>query len=186
MNAFMMKIIEKTGLLRWLQEEKATAFTETVILMPVLVSMLMGCYDLGQGITTNQKVIGASQVMGDLIARDRTIDMAGVQEVITAGQLVLQPYSTAPFGYDIVSIEFDTDGSPLVLWRVTENMSENEEAVASTVGLGAPGEGILVVTTSYTYDPFFSNFIVDAIDMQEVAFYRGRRGSIISCNDCPV
>lgn len=169
----------------WCLEEKATAFTEAVILMPVLVTMLMACYDLGQGITTNQKVIGASQIMGDLIARDRTIDMAGLNDIIVAGELALQPYSTDPFGYDIVSIEFDVDGSPIVLWRVTENMAENEGAVESTEGLGPPGDGILVVTTSYNFDPFFTNFIVDNIAMQEVAFLRGRRGPTIECADCP-
>ncbi len=178
-------IWNKCAFKRWLDEEKATAFTETVILMPVLVSMLMACYDLGQGITTNQKVIGAAQVMGDLIARERNIDMVGLQDVIIAGELVLQPYSTANFGYDIASVEFDVDGSPIVLWRVTDNMAENDDAIASTEGLGAPGEGVLVVTTAYTFDPYFSHFVVDEINMQEVAFLRGRRSSTIECADCP-
>lgn len=181
----MIAIFKKVPFLRWVSEERGTAFTEAVILMPVLVTMLMACYDLGQGITTNQKVIGASQIMGDLIARDRSVDMAMIDDIVTAGELAIQPYPTTPFGYDIVSIEFDVDGSPMVLWRVTENMGENDDAVASTEGLGAPGEGVLIVTTSYDFDPFFTNFIVDKIAMREVAFLRGRRSSTITCVDCP-
>lgn len=181
----LYKILERSQLLRWYIEEKATAFTETVILMPLMVTLLMGVYDLGQGITTNQKVIGASQIMGDLIARERDIQLADLNDIIRAGELAIEPYSTLPFGYDIVSVQFDVDGSPLVLWRVTENMSENDSAVSSTEGLGLPGEGVLIVTTSYEFDPFFTHFVVDHIPMQEVAFLRGRRGSVITCVDCP-
>ncbi len=183
--AMLYNFLKKSHLLRWYVEEKATAFTEAVILMPLMVTLLMGVYDLGQGITTNQRVIGASQIMGDLIARERDIDMAGLNDIVRAGELAIEPYSTTPFGYDIVSIQFDVDGSPIVLWRVTENMIENDSAVDSTEGLGPPGEGILVVTTSYEFDPFFTHFVVDRIPMQEVAFLRGRRSPIITCGDCP-
>lgn len=172
--------------IRWVREEKGTALTETLVLMPVLVSLLMGVYDLGQGITTNQKVIGASQIIGDLIARNREVDMTSLEDMIRAGELAIEPYSTVPFGYDIVSIQFDDDGDPVVLWRVTENTAPNDEAVASTEGLGVPGDGIIVVTTSYRFEPFFSQFVVDRIDMREVAFLHGRRSSTVTCDDCPV
>lgn len=175
----------KLQITRWVVEEEATAFTETVILMPVLVSLLMGCYDLGQGITTNQKVIGASQIIGDLIARNRSITASDLEDMITAGELAIDPYSREPFGYDIVSVEFDDDGNPDVLWRLTYNTDENDDAVASTEDLGAAGDGLIVVTTTYRYKPFFSHFVVDHINMKEVAFLHGRRSATITCDDCP-
>ena len=175
----------KLQILRWAKEEEATAFIETVILMPVLITLLMGTYDLGQGVTVNQKTIAAAQVIGDLIARDRTIDMSTLRDIITAGELALEPYSSVPFGYDIASVQFDAAGKPVVLWRVTENALQNDAAVDSTENLGVPGEGVLVVTAVYNYDPYFSHFVVPEINMQEVAFLRGRRSSTITCTDCP-
>lgn len=175
----------KLQILRWAKEEEATALIETAILFPVLITLMMGTYDLGQGVTVNQKTIAAAQIIGDLIARDRTVDMNTLQEIITAGEMALDPYSTAPFGYDIASVQFDEDGNPVVLWRITENALENDEAVASTEGLGPPGDGVLVVTAVYNYDPYFSHFVVDEINMKEVAFLRGRKGPTITCADCP-
>ncbi len=175
----------KLQILRWAKEEEATALIETAILFPVLITLMMGTYDLGQGVTVNQKTIAAAQVIGDLIARDRTTDMNTLQEIITAGEMALEPYSTAPFGYDIASVQFDEDGNPVVLWRITENALENDDAVASTEGLGPPGDGVLVVTAVYNYDPYFSHFVVDEINMKEVAFLRGRKGPTITCADCP-
>lgn len=185
MRMWVYDIAAKFQIVRWAQEERATAFTETVILFPVLISILMACFDLGQGILVNQKTIGASQIIGDLITRDRTVTATGLQDIIIAGQLALEPYSTEPFGYDIVSIEFDEDGEPEILWRVTFNADENDDAVTSTEGLGAPGEGVVVVTASYRYDPYFTNFIVDEINMREVAFLRGRKSPTVMCDDCP-
>lgn len=175
----------KLQILRWAKEEEATALIETVILMPVLITLLMGTYDLGQGVTVNQKTIAAAQIIGDLVARDRAVDMNMLREIVTAGEMALEPYSTAPFGYDIVSVQFDADGEPVVLWRVTENALENDAAVESTRGLGPPGDGVMVVTAVYKYNPYFSNFIVDEINMEEVAFLRGRKSPTISCADCP-
>ena len=185
MKDVLYTIAVKMQILRWAQEERATALIETVILFPVLITLMMGCYDLGQGVTVNQKAIAASQIIGDLIARDRSVTMAQLQDMITAGELAFDPYATAPFGYDIVSVQFDADGDPEVLWRVTENALENDAAVDSTEGLGGPGEGVLIVTAVYKYKPYFSHFVVSEINMEEVAFLRGRRSATITCADCP-
>lgn len=181
----VIRIIQKLKAARWFKEERGTALTESVILFPVMISLLMGCYDLGNGISVNQKTIGASQIIADLTARNRSVDMTLMNDIVVAGELALEPYGTAPFGYDIVSVEFDEDGEPTVLWRITQNMDENDDAVESTQGLGVQGEGVIVVTTSYTYRPYFANFVVDEINMNEVAFLRGRRSSTVTCADCP-
>ncbi len=185
MEKLMEKPANRFSLRRYAREEEATALIETVILMPVMISLLMGCFDLGQGILMNQKTIGASQIIGDLITRDETVTMGRLEDMITAGEMAFEPYSTATFGYDIASVEFDEDGEPVVLWRVTENMDPNDDAVASTEDIGSPGEGVVVVTSIYKYTPFFSHFVVDEINMKEVAFLRGRMSATITCNDCP-
>lgn len=181
----LTNIMDKLHVKRWISEERGTALTESVILFPVMISLLMGCYDLGNGISVNQKTIGASQIIADLTARNRSVDMTLMNDIVNAGELALDPYGTGPFGYDIVSVEFDEDGQPVVLWRITQNMDENDDAVESTQGLGVEGEGVVVVTTTYSYRPYFANFVVDEINMNEVAFLRGRRSATVTCSDCP-
>lgn len=185
MNNTVSLILRKTQLARWAAEEKAAAMIEAIILLPVLVTMLMGCYDLGQGITTNQNVIGASQIIGDLVTRDRSVDMDTLADMIKAGELAIKPYDTAPFGYDIVSVQFDSTGNPVVLWRVTFNASKNDTAVASSKNLGTANDGLVIVTTEYKYEPFFSHNVIPEIPMKEVAFLHGRKSATVTCSDCP-
>lgn len=170
---------------RWRVEEKAVAAVEAAILFPVMMTLLMGVYDIGNGIVINQKTITASQVMADLVARNQVVDLNALNDIIVAGRLAFEPFSTATMGYDIVSVEFDDDEDPVVLWRMTNNMTENDAAVESTDPIAESGNGVVIVSVAYRYTPFFSNFIVDEINMQEVAFLRARRSATVTCNDCP-
>ncbi|MFA7457360.1 MAG: hypothetical protein WCY57_07945, partial [Micavibrio sp.] len=169
-----------TGLLRrWAREEEATAFTESVILLPVMLTLLMGCYDLGHGLMLNQKTVAASQIIGDLIARERSITAADLNDIVLAGQLALEPNDTEPFGYDIASIGFDENGRAEVLWRVTYNMAENADAITTSESLGGSGDGLIVVTASYEYKPYFLKLFSGEINMKEVAYLHGRRSATI-------
>lgn len=169
----------------YVRDEGAMSLMETAILFPILLSMLMAVYDLGQGIVVNQKTVAASQIMGDLITRNEIVTTDLIDDIVNAGELALAPYSTEGFGYDIASIQFGEEGVPEILWRVTENMEQGDAAIDSTEGLGEEGEGVVVVSVVYAYVPYFANFVVDSIDMNELAFLRGRKSLVVGCTDCP-
>jgi len=181
---------------RWAREQEAIAITEGALLFPMMISLLMAVYDIGQGVVVNQKNMTASQIVGDLITRYQQVDMDLIDDITTAGEMAFDPYPTESYGYDIVSVQFDEDGDPFQVWRVTDNMSPNLNALSDAEGLGDPGEGVVVVSVSYRYEPFFSryvfdglpylgDFVMEEIKMMEVAFLRGRRVAVIPCTDCP-
>mgnify|MGYP001072841867 CR=1 FL=1 len=166
----------------WWYETDGVAAVEAALIMPVMVLMLLGAFDVGRGILMNQKVINSSQIGADLIARNMFVDMDIVDETIEASRLSLEPYDTSTFGIDIVSIEFDEDQNPEVLWRETRNMSANNASVNSTAGMFPEGEGVIIVTVQYRYEPTFGDVITGDINMQEVAFARGRRSPTVPMN----
>lgn len=170
---------------RFLSDEDGVSFTEVAILFPVLLSLMMAIYDLGQGIVISQKTMSASQIIADLIARNEVVDVDTIDNVLIAGGLALAPYSNASFGSDVISVEFDEDSDPVILWRVTTNMVGDDDALNSTDGLGDEGEGVVIVSVINEYEPFFSGFIVPTIEMSERAFVRGRTSSTVLCTDCP-
>ena len=168
------------------KSEDGNALVETAILFPIFLSLLMGVYDLGNGIVVNQKSIASSQIVADLVARNRELNMDTINDIVRAGRMALEPYDTSDFGYDIVSVQFDEDGDSTILWRVTENMNPNDDGIttAETI-LELENEGLVIVTTEFGYTPYFAEFVTDQIDMREVAFLQGRRSSLIECDDCP-
>jgi len=99
-----------------------------------------------------------------------------------AGQLALQPFNTTTFGIDVVSIRFDEDGDPEIVWRETRNMAPSPTVLTDVSSLASPNSGVIVSTVEYLFEPAFAGFVVDAIQMQEVAFARGRKTAVVNLN----
>ena len=188
MNKMIKTIQHRLSLLRLWREEKAVAALETAILFPVLISMLMAVYDLGQGVIVNQKTISASQIIADLVTRNEVLNMQLIDDIVIAGEMALRPYNNTnnSFGYDIIGVEFDEDEDPVEIWRVSENMAEGENLINRAEDLGLEGEGVIIVSVVYRYTPFFTNFVVSEFNMQETAVLRGRKSAIVTCEDCPM
>jgi len=168
------------------KNEKGVAAIEAAYIFPLLLTMIMGVHDLGRGVVINQKVSSASQIMGDLLARYETVDVSLIQDIVRAGELAIAPYPIdSSFGYDVASVAFDEDENPETLWRYTSNMATSDDPINDTVGLGGEGEGVVVVSVTYEYQPFFSNFIVNDYVMSERAFLKGRKSLTVPCTDCP-
>lgn len=164
----------------WRADVAGAAAAEFVLVFPILMVMLMGVYELSRAISINQRSIAASQIIADLIARNVVVDQDMVDEAIRAGELAMEPYPLEGMGVDIVSVQYDEDDEPQELWRVTRDMDEDDEAVDNSTGLGVDGDGTLVVTVEYLYQPVFNTILDDAITMRETTYARGRRTSVVS------
>lgn len=166
----------------WIDDEDGVAMVEAVMLFPPMLTLLLGVYDLGNGIILSQKTITASQVAADLVSRNKTMNTANLNDIIEGSKLAFEPYGTNVYGVDIVSVQFDSNKNPVVLWRETQNMPPNNAAVESVKGLSASGDGMIIVTVVYKYVPQFANIFTGAFDFSEVAFSRGRRSATVTWN----
>ncbi len=52
----------------YFRDERATALVEAALFFPVMFTLLMGIFDIGNGIILNQKTITSSQIAADLLA----------------------------------------------------------------------------------------------------------------------
>ena len=167
---------------RWWKDDKAVIAIEVGILMPVMLTLLLGVVDIGTGVYLDQKLLNADQMIADLLSRNDTVSASvDLPNAVVAGQLTLAPYDTSTFGVDVAGIKFE--GGPLlptVVWRYTTNMTVNQDVPLDADNLGADQDGVIVVTTMYTYVPFFIGGMTDtSYTMKEVSFARGRNGLFI-------
>ncbi len=173
-----MSIIKKI-LSKWVCEEDAIAAVEAALIFPMMLVLFLGVFDLGNAILANQKTIRASQVVADLITRENIVTDADIAEAIEAGRLAFEPIDTLTYGIDIASIRFDENGDSQIVWRETVNMSA-PDVLSAVDDLANPDDGVVMVSVAYEYNPVFSGFAVGQIQMNEVAFSRGRRTSVIA------
>lgn len=165
---------------QYVRGESGAVATEAALIFPVLLVMMLGTFDMGNGILANQKTIRASQVTADLIARNRSVSDAQINEAIEAGRLALEPLASDTYGVDIISVRFDDFSNPTIEWRETRNMSPIGDIASRVAALAAPGEGVVIVAVKYDFEPLFAGFVVNDIGMQEIAFSRGRKTPVVT------
>lgn len=169
---------------KWLSAEEGLAAIEATFVFPLLAVLMLGTFDIGNGLVAHYKTIRASQVTADLVTRASEVSNSMIDEAVWAGELALQPLDTASFGVDVVSIEFDNNAVPRIVWRETRNMTANANAVSSVAPLAEPNSGVVVVTVEYQYVPVFEGFSMGALSIgqlpiREVAFSRGRKSAVV-------
>lgn len=155
---------------------------EFALVLPLMVALLFGAYDMGTALVINQKAISASQMMADLASRTPAVTQEQIDDIVFAGQQAMRPYSSDTFSYSLLSIEFSDDEDapePGVCWDAGP-IETTQTMLDSTEPLGAAGDGLMVVTVAYNYEPVFATFLMDTINMREVAFARGRRSPVVS------
>lgn len=162
-----------------MRETEAVAATEAALVFPILLTLLLGVFDMGNGILSNQKAIRASQVVADLITRSESVSAAEIDDAVKAGELAFAPFGSTSYGVDVVSISFDANADPQIVWRETRNMTANPNVLEDVISLAEAGNGVVVVSVRYVFEPVFAGFIIDDIAMQEVAFARGRKSAIV-------
>jgi Flp pilus assembly protein TadG len=169
-------------IIAWKDSEDGVAMLEAAMLFPPMLTLLLGTFDLGNGIVLSQKTITASQVAADLISRNKTMNATNLDDIIEGSKLAFEPYGSSEYGVDIVSVEFDNNRNPQILWRETQNMLPNNDALESVRGLYDSGEGMVIVSVVYAYNPQFAKFFTGEFEFLEVAFTRGRRSATVTWN----
>jgi Flp pilus assembly protein TadG len=165
---------------RWMAEEDAIASAEAALVFPILLTLLLGTFDMGNGILANQKAIRASQVVADLVTRNMSVDTTDIDEAITAGGLAFEPLDNSTYGIDIISVRFDDDAEPQIVWRETRNMTADPNVLDDVTSLAEAGNGVVVVVVKYLFKPVFAGFVIHDIPMEETAFARGRRSAVVN------
>lgn len=175
---FFMTFLQKTQ--GWMEDARGVSSIEAAFIFPIMLLLFIGVYDIGNAVLMNEKVIRSSQIVADLITRENVATDDSISEAIEAGGLAFAPYSTDSYGVDIVSIRFDEDADSEIVWRETVNMSPVSDVLDQVASLATENDGVMVVSVVYRYEPLFSDYVIGSVDMQEMAFSRGRSVAVIS------
>ena len=168
----------------WYRDDRASVAIEVGLLIPVMLTLLLGVVDVGNYICADQKLIDANHMVADLLTRNPTIATSDLQDAFTAGQLTMGPYDAATFGIDVVGVQFEGGPTqPQIQWRYTNNAVTNGDVPTDTNNLGNDQDGVIVVTATYTYVPFLIGGLANlSYNLKEVAIARGRNGLYIPWN----
>jgi Flp pilus assembly protein TadG len=136
------------------------AAVEFAYLAPVMLLMFMGAFEVSRAISADRRFAMITAMTGDLIAREEFMDEAKLEGVMQAIDHVMKPYDTSSLKIGVISVQAENNKK-----KVKWSYSHNGESVPAKCadytlpdGLIADRGSVIVVTSSYEYDPALMNY----------------------------
>ncbi|CAA7613153.1 Flp pilus assembly protein TadG [Candidatus Terasakiella magnetica] len=164
-------------------ETKGLAAVEFAILMPVMVTAMLGTVEISNVVKSYSKAVSASQTVADLASQSNTLTTAQLDAIAVAAQRVLDPLSSTKtnLGIDVVSVGFDAQGNPSQLWRYQWGATSAPLSLNAAKGLGVAGDSVVMVRLGYICVPLLHE-IVPSITFTETSVSRPRLVRKIALN----
>ena len=162
------------------RDEGGNATIDFALVLPIMLVLFIGVVEATNVLRLDRKVVAAAQTTADLVSQRREVTDAQLNDILTAAELILEPFAAAAHSVGIVGVRYDdATGDPTIDWTKSKNGGAAPDALTQAVGLGEPGDGVIVVRVAYSYTPLFFDFIMGPTTIEEVAVLRPRRSSFV-------
>jgi Flp pilus assembly protein TadG len=166
---------------RCLRCRKGSALTEFVLILPMMALLFGGTVEGTRLLRLDRKLQNAAYATADLITQNPSVDDDRMEDVLFAADLVMEPFVVGGLSVGVSSVAFDpVDGTPTVDWSESHRGGTVPNAVAQAVGMGPPGDSVVIVRATYDYVPLFGDLIFGSIALEEMAFARPRRSTSVT------
>jgi Flp pilus assembly protein TadG len=186
-----------------LVDSAGTAAIEFALGLPILLTLVMGCYEGSNLILADLKLEAAAETAADLVAQTRVstvLQSSDFTNITNAATQVMTPLPTSGNQLKVAyaSITYNT-GSPVIDWHVEVNgatpinaSSLPNSASAANLGNEATGstDSLIVAQLTYAYTSPVSYVLKSSYTLSESALNRPRYMSCVptylNTNDvCP-
>ncbi|WP_377291748.1 TadE/TadG family type IV pilus assembly protein [Rhizobium sp. SG2393] len=176
---------------RILRDRSGTGAIEFAMVVPVMLILYMGSFELSLGFSMARKVARASSTIADLTAQRNAVDAATLDSMKMVVQRALEPLGGDSFTMKITGITVASDGTAKVAWSRDEK-GARPYVVGSPVTLpsGLATSTTFVVRSEVTapYTLWFyrpnSTETSASITLAKTYYFRQRVGDKIDCQGC--
>jgi Flp pilus assembly protein TadG len=174
----------RVGFELWRRDTRGMAAVEFALVAPILVTMLVGAIDISRAVALNQRVGLVTQMVADLAARETQLTASDVEAIYDIAGLVMAPYPTLDLKIAIIPVMSATDDARnTVVYPSTTNRptypagSELPKCQAYPLAEGflKANESLIVVETTYKYEPLWAKMIIEPITWHKKAYAKPRK-----------
>lgn len=167
------------------RDRRGSVLMELAIGLPILVVILLGCFEAARFVLLDQKLARAAASTADLVAQADGITEAQVTDIFDAADATATPFDLGGEGRVIItSVIRPTSAAATVAWQ---RISAGTYAATSAIGTTGQtatlptgltlrqGENVIVAEVFYDYAPIFLGATkFTATSLYEVAYNRPR------------
>jgi Flp pilus assembly protein TadG len=175
------------------RDSRGIAAIEMAFIMPVLLFLYFGLFDLTALISLSRKITYSSSVVADLVTQNETtVTSAKITDYFNAAEMVMSPTP-------IANVRVEVFGFRKIAGTVTKQWSKSSAggascgAAPSTVGmtnLMTDGNDVVVARVCTSYTPYIATFLGENIlgatsfTLSEEIALRPRMSATLACPTC--
>lgn len=165
---------------RLCRDTKGAIAVEYALLLPAMVSALIGSVETFWAVEAYSKAVSAAQTVADLTARADSQSSAGMASIATAAQRVMDPLpnNTNVMGIHVASVVFGANGAMTTQWSYSWGSGATPVPLSRAADLGANGESVVMVSFQYAHTPLMDD-LIGSLTFREVAVARPRTTRVI-------
>jgi len=169
---------------RFGEDRRGAALIELGFAVPVLVAILLGCFEASRYVLLHQKLDRAATSVADLVAQQQALTTAQMCDLFDAARRLMTPYDLAAHGRVVVSsVHRPDETAATVAWQ---EQSAGAITVTSLVGTEgataslpaaftvATGQNVIVAEAFYDYQPYFLGDLFEPARLYHTAYNRPR------------
>jgi Flp pilus assembly protein TadG len=176
----------------FLRDRRGVAAIEFAAILPIVALLALGCFEVPRYVLVVQRLSRTSSGVADLVAQaDEPIKLNQINDIFTAGKLMMSPYDVVTNGVIIVSSINNPNGAGVTLtWQSRKgtlstvsklgvaNTNPSSKIPASLV----PGsnEEVIAAEVYFNYTPVFSNLIYSGSQLYRISYTRPRNHNLLS------
>jgi Flp pilus assembly protein TadG len=162
--------------------QHGVAAVEFALLLPLMLTLYLGCVEVSQGISADRKVTITTRTAADLVSQVATINNAGMADILNAASSVMAPYSTVGLVVTVTSVSIDANGNATVAWSDSLNGTPTPQgsSVPVPAALAVPNTSIILSEVSYLYKPAIGYMITGTLTLKDKLFMAPRLASSIT------
>ncbi len=175
---------------RFIHAEQGIAAVEFALVLPFLVLLFLGGFEVNRYILMHQKVEKVAYTLADVVAQSTSITTAQLNQVYTAAEQIMLPYSFGADGVVIVSSIYKSGtSSPVIRWSYRGGGTLDRSSMIGTVNGVAtlpPGlilndkDNIIISEVFYVYRPVLTGTLIGVTDIYKTALFKPRLGALLT------
>ncbi len=170
------------------------AALEFAVLLPLIVILFFGTYEVTRVLRLNLKLAHAAGAMTEMISKQVTGVTPGVlSNICTGAAMILNPFNGALLSAAVASVT-NYGGTATLDWESDDSCATDAAplgaagaiALASTPVNLIPngGDSIIVVKVTYAYTSVTDIVLATAFTFNQVSFTRPNNNMTIACSGC--
>lgn len=136
---------------------------EFAIIFPIMIVLLAGTVDLGQGLMVSRKMNQTVATLGDMVSQKSTWNDDDVKAIVAGSATIIQPFDSSQLAIQLAIVNVDTNLKATVNWGEAYNALALTKGADSPVsipaGIAQSGVQLIAVNATYTLTTPFSSLL---------------------------